>query len=500
VIPKSGNRFSEKDHAREKSEMTQRLDATLFEACARFAGATALADAGGRLSYAQLGDAARETAAALRREGIAADEPVLVAVANAPDDIAAFLGVWAAGGVTVPVARSAPEAATQATRAATGARFLVTGRGAVARLADAPPPSRPLLKDAAFILFTSGSTGAPKGVVLSHAAFVPKLAEINSVLGFSADTRALLVLQIIFVFGIWYALLALLNGGRVFMSPRFDPLATMAEAAEHGITDAAFVPTMLRRLVATDAAALSPLLARAKLARIHTGGEPFSAALGERLRAILPQATVIDIYGLTETCTSNFFGLTAPSQPFTGTIGHAARKDRFRIADAEGRELPAGAVGELQIATPFVMNGYLDRPDLTNAALAGEFFRTGDLARLRADGSVELSGRAKDQINRAGAKISPLELDMLIAQHPAVAAALTVGVADEMTGERIHVLVVPRATGKLEESELRAWIGERVEKYKRPDVIHFGEELPIGRTGKVDREALRRSIGAKLKA
>ena len=216
---------------------------------------------------------------------------------------------------------------------------------------------------------------------------MPKLAEINSVLGFSADTRALLVLQIIFVFGIWYALLALLNGGRVFMSPRFDPLATMAEVAERGVTDAAFVPTMLRRLVAADEAALSPLLARARLARIHTGGEPFSAALGQRLRAILPQVTVIDIYGLTETCTSNFFNVTAPSQPFTGAIGHAARKDRFRIADADGRELPAGEIGELQIKTPFIMNGYLDRPDLTRAAFAGDFFRTGDLARAPADGS-----------------------------------------------------------------------------------------------------------------
>ena len=480
--------------------MSERLDGALFAACARGGDKIALEDASTRLSYAELAAAARETAAALRREDVGADEPVLVPVANQPRDLATFLGVWATGAVVVPVSREAPAAAIEATRAATGARFLVAGRGVVTRLADAAPPARPLLKDAAFILFTSGSTGAPKGVVLSHAAFVPKLAEINSVLGFSAETRALLVLQIIFVFGIWYALLALLNGGRVFMSPRFDPLLTMAEVAERGVTDTAFVPTMLRRLVAADEAALSPLLARAKLARIHTGGEPFSAALGQRLRAILPQVTVIDIYGLTETCTSSFFNVTAPSQPFTGAIGYAARKDRFRITGANSRELPAGEVGELQIATPFIMNGYLDRPDLTRAALADDFFRTGDLARLRSDGSVELAGRAKDQINRAGAKISPLELDVLIAQHPAVAAALTVGVADEMTGERIHVLVVPRANVKLDESELRAWIDERVEKYKRPDVIHFGAELPIGRTGKVDREALRRSIGARPKA
>jgi acyl-CoA synthetase (AMP-forming)/AMP-acid ligase II len=474
--------------------MTGRLDALLFEACARFTDAVALEDATGGLSYVQLADAARETAAALRREGIAADEPVLVAVANAPNDIAAFLGIWAAGGVAVPVARAAPEAATQATRTATGARFLVTGRGVVTRLADAPPPNRPLLKDALFILFTSGSTGAPKGVVLTHAAFVPKLAEINSVLGFSTDTRALLVLQITFVFGIWYALLALLNGGRVFMSSRFDPLVTMAEVAERGLTDAAFVPTMLRRLVAADEAALLPLLARAKLARIHTGGEPFSAALGQRLRAILPQVTVIDIYGLTETCTSNVFNVTAPSQPFTGAIGYVAAKDRFRIAGAEGRELPAGEVGELQILTPFIMNGYLDRPDLTRDAFAGDFFRTGDLARLRDDGAVELVGRTKDLIVRGGAKISPIELDGVLAQHPAVAAALTVGVADEIIGERIHVLIVPRTENAIDEPQLRRWIAERLEKYKRPDVYHFASELPTGRTGKVDRDALRRSL------
>ena len=96
---------------------------------------------------------------------------------------------------------------------------------------------------------------------------------------------------------------------------------------------------------------------------------------------------------------------------------------------------------------------------------------------------------------RGGAKISPLELDHLIAQHPAVAAALTVGVADPIVGERIHVLVVPRADGAVSEAELKQWAASRLERYKQPDVYHFGSELPTGRTGKVDREALRRSIG-----
>lgn len=473
--------------------MSGRLDAALLAACARYGDAAALADAGGSLTYVQLAEAAEQTAAALRREGLAAPEPVLVAVANEAHDIAAFLGVWIAGGVVVPVSGAAPAAAAEATRAATGARLIALGRGKIRRLAEAPPPDRPLLNDAAFILFTSGSTGAPKGVVLGQAAFIDKLEEINSVLGFSPETRALLVLQIIFVFGIWYCLLTLARGGSVFMSDRFEPLASFTEIERRGVTDAAFVPTMLRRIVAADAVALSPLLTRTSLKRIHTGGEPFNAALGEQLRLLLPRVTVIDIYGLTETCTSNFFNVTAPDAPFTGAIGRVARRDRFRIAGADG-----GEVGELQIKTPFVMNGYLDQPDLTAASFAGEYFRTGDLARVNADGTVTLSGRVKDQINRAGAKVAPLELDHLIAQHPSVAAALTAGVPDAVTGERIHVLVVPRAGTRLEESELRAWVAARVEKYKCPDAYHFAAELPVGRTGKVDRNALRRSIAAQL--
>ena len=152
------------------------------------------------------------------------------------------------------------------------------------------------------------------------------------------------------------------------------------------------------------------------------------------------------------------------------------------------------AAGELQIRTPFAMNGYLDEPELTRAAFADGYFRTGDLARAREDGRVELAGRIKDIIIRGGANVSPLELDHLLAQHPDVAAALTAGVPDPMVGERIHALVVPRANASIGEKDLRQWVAGRIERFKWPDVYHFGRELPTGRTGKVDRGALREQV------
>jgi long-chain acyl-CoA synthetase len=136
----------------------------------------------------------------------------------------------------------------------------------------------------------------------------------------------------------------------------------------------------------------------------------------------------------------------------------------------------------------------LEQPELTDAAFCGEFLRTGDLARLRTDGTVELVGRSKELIVRGGTKVSPLELDELLASHPAVAAALTVGIPDPVMGERIHALIVPRRHQKIEESALRQWVSERIERFKRPDAYHFGSSLPTGRTGKVDRGALREQI------
>jgi long-chain acyl-CoA synthetase len=472
------------------------LGSVLLEKFAGFADAPALDDLSGTLTYRALSQTAHNVERALRNERLVADEPVLVPVANEARDAAALVGVWLASGVAVPVARHAPASAIELVRAATGARFSITNAAdeLVHRVADNPPPHRALLGGAALIVFTSGSTGRPKGVVLSHRAFAGKLEAIDSILGFTPRTRTLLVLQISFVFGMWVLLLTLLKGGTVAMHARFEPLHALAALKDERISDVALVPTMLRKFLALDESTSAPLIAASTLERILTGGEPFGRMLSTRLQRLMPDVRVVDIYGLTETCSSDFFLTAEEREAFAETIGRPGPGVRFRIADDQGRELPTNVAGELQIRTPFAMSGYLDDPDQTRAALADGYFRTGDLALARADGRVELAGRIKDLIYRGGAKVSPLELDHILAQHPAVAAALTTGVPDPIMGERIHALVVPRANAAIDEKELREWIAGRIEKFKWPDVYHFGAELPAGRTGKVDRNALREQV------
>jgi long-chain acyl-CoA synthetase len=251
---------------------------------------------------------------------------------------------------------------------------------------------------------------------------------------------------------------------------------------------------MIRKILATNESLLADSVDNIEPFRILTGGEPLGRALGRRLQMLVPHVGVVDVYGLTETCSSDFFLREKDQVKFAGTIGHPGPQVQFRIADDQGRQLSTKQIGELQIRTPFIMNGYLDEPDLTRSAFVDGFFRTGDLAQVREDGRVELAGRIKDLIMRGGTKVSPLELDHILLEHPAVAAALTTGIPDEILGERIHALIVPRAGASVDEADLRDWIANRIERFKWPDVYHFVPELPTGHTGKVNRNALREQL------
>jgi acyl-CoA synthetase (AMP-forming)/AMP-acid ligase II len=440
---------------------------------------------GEQLRRVELAMRADDVADALQARGVARDEPVHVRIGNRPSDLAALLGIWLAGAVAVPVHVAAAPATVDRLQRRTRSRFLVDG-GVIEAISPEAPLARPLLRGAAVVIFTSGSTGEPKGVVIGHEPFAEKLAALDRLLNLSLADQVLVPLQLTFIFGLWVSLLAVLKGASLVLMPKFsrDAIERPIEVA----TVLAGVPSMFRAFLA------QPTPPESALRMILTGGEVLSPQLAENLRQLAPR--VFDLYGLTETGSCDFCVGPADQPAGFGSIGTPTEGVAFRIAPGGASVGPADT-GELQIRTPFGMLGYLDDPQLTETSFEDGYFKTGDLARLRPDGRVELVGRAKDIVSRGGHKIAPLEIDNLLAAHPGIAAALCAGVPDERLGEVIHAVVVPRPGARLDAATLRDWLLARTERYKVPEVFHIRDALPAGATGKADRRAIAGMAAAR---
>ena len=479
--------------------MSGALSQALVNACRAKPTQLAIIGDASQLRYGDIDAQARAVCAVLVAAGIEADEPVHVQVSNQPLDMAAILGIWLAGAVAVPIHRTTPGEVSQDFARRTQARWAVdlatdrpAGQSLIAIAAKAPA-QRVLLRHAALVVFTSGSTGAPKGVVVAHSAFHGKIQKIDALLRLNGDDRTLLVLNINFSFGLWVSLLTLLNGGTLVMRSRFEPASFLQALVEHRITRVGMVPTMMRVLF-SDAqrnAAIVRVNDAAHLRQIWIGGEALGPSLGRIIRDRFSATDLVDIYGLTETATCDFFAFPADYAKQPGCIGRPSPEVQYRIAED----------GELQLRSPYLMQGYLDEPELTAAAYCDGWFRTGDLGRVVDGGAgdgdlVELMGRQKDVISRAGNKVTPAEIEQAICSHPDVAAAMAVGVADALLGQRIHVLLVPRAGATLALGDLRKHLAPRLERYKQPDAYYVGEALPLGRTGKADRTQFKNQVSS----
>lgn len=464
------------------ADWSQRAARAPLAAAVMAADGAAIHDAAGLHPMPALRAQAAGWAQALAVRGLQPAEPVIVPVSGRAPDVAAIMAVLVAGGVAVPLHRRAHPDTAAHVRAATGARFGLdaeSGGDGVAAIGDRAPAPRPALEGAAFVTFTSGSTGVPKGVILSGDRMLAKLRALSQALAFPAGGATLVPLQLTFSFGQWVTFLTLMRGGTVHLSEGFEPATLQHRLAEANIGHFAAVPTMLRMI--------SPGPGPGPAVRILTGGEAVPPHLRRALLGWWPAAEIFSIYGLTESGTSDLILHDVAGCEVHESLGDPSPGVEVRVAPD---------TGELQLRTPFGMLGYLDMPAETRDAFVDGWLRTGDVVRRASDGRLVLAGRMKEIINRAGNKISPLEIEGLFAAHPAVSAAMATGVADPRLGEAVHLMVIPRQGARVTPEALRDWAAGRIERFKLPDRIHLGESLPIGRTGKADRAALRHRLEA----
>ncbi|MEU1994038.1 long-chain-fatty-acid--CoA ligase [Nocardia gamkensis] len=357
------------------------------------------------------------------------------------------------------------------------------------------PDARRSGQSLAGIFYTGGTTGAPKGVALSHAnlitAALGALAWRNTVLR-SNSPRSLHVAPMFHLADFAFLVMTTIIGGTNIALPGFVPEKVAATIQQHGVTDTVLVPTMIQMLVDNPALASYDL---SSLRSVVYGASPISPALLERAAKALPEADFFQVYGMTElTAMATMLQASDHDDPkLRRSAGRAMPITELRIVDESDVEVPTGAVGEITVRGGQVMVGYWRQPEATADALREGWMHTGDAGYVDGDGYVYIVDRFKDMIISGGENVYSTEVENALAQHPAVAVPAVIGVPDEQWGEIVHAVVVlkPGATATVD--ELQAHVRTLIAGYKVPRSIEFVAELPISGAGKILKRALRDS-------
>jgi malonyl-CoA/methylmalonyl-CoA synthetase len=471
---------------------------------------------GRRTSYAALARAAAVTTNALRAQGVRAGDTVVFLVEPGSLYVQMLLAIWRAGAIAVPLSplHTAPElayvvenaaprvlAASPALRARLdGVRSPLTGQECLNAEALPPltaggddlPPVPPAADDA-LMLYTSGTTGRPKGVRLTHAALAATVTSLEEAWRWRRDDRLLHVLPLHHTHGLVVALLGALWAGAETRFMPFDAGAVWTALADATVFMA--VPTIYTKLMqafeAAPASARAAWAAAARGLRLATSG---SASLPAALLKAFRQATgqtILERYGMTEIGMALSNSYDGPRVP--GAVGRELPGVTVEIVDESGRPVPAGEPGELRVRTPQMFSAYHGDA----AATAGGFdadgrFCTGDTGARDADGVVRLLGRTSiDIIKSGGYKLSALEIEAALLEHPAVAEAAVLGLPDPTWGERVTAWVVARGPAPPTLAALQAFLRERLAPYKLPRALEVVPALPRNAMGKVQKQRLR---------
>ena len=461
----------------------------------------AVCDGRQSLTNARLLGRVRGVSRHLRDFGIGGGDVVAIRLRNRVEFVVVLFACWRLGATVTPVNPSLTDVEVARQLDDSGARLLVvedsaTVAGGVPMLAvdglykqasmsDPTPHLDP--SALALLIYTSGTTGVPKGVMLDHAN-LDAMAEMGrQALGITPADRCLLVLPLFHVNGIVVSvLMPLLAGASVAIAERFDP-RTFFDLIEHERpTFFSAVPTIYSMLAALP----EDVAPDASSVRFGIcGAAPAPAELLTRFEARYG-FPLVEGYGLSEgTCASTINPVAGPRRP--GTAGIAFPGQQIRIVDERGVEVAPGEDGEVIIAGPNVMRGYLGRPDETARVIVDGWLHTGDIGHLDAEGYLTLVGRSKDMIIRGGENVYPREIEEVLAGDPAVLEAAVIGVPDDKWGEVVVAYVQPRPGHTINLEALQALCARKLAGYKRPTSISVLQAIPKNAVGKTDKAPLR---------
>jgi oxalate---CoA ligase len=456
---------------------------------------------------------------AYQSAGIAPGDRVLILFGNRLELFAELLAIWRLGACAIPVDSRLTPFEVEKLAAMAQARFSVfddgtdpaalaavagtirrntrepAGSGAEAKLPDALPR----LDDEALILFTSGSTGSPKGVVHTHRSLLARWMSHQQSCGVERYRRTLCVLPTHFGHGlISNSLFPWLSGCDLFIAPPFKADLIMQLGAlidEHQISFMSSVPSIWN--LALKAAAPP---GKGSLKLVHVGSSPLSASTWTQVQEWTGTTDVLNAYGTTETA-STMAGTTGGKVvPESGLVGEAwsATIRILKLEDdadplAAGVDCAAGETGMIWVHTPALMKGYLQRQDLTDAVVRHGWFKTGDLGLLDDRGRLFLKGRERDEINKGGIKVFPSEVDEVVEQYAAARDVCTFAYADDFYGENVGMAVVLDDRSDRAVAGLYEWIRARLAEHKHPARWYLVDEIPRTSRGKINRDSIRRT-------
>lgn len=489
-----------------------RVETFLLDSAKRFPGKTALVAGNTRLTFAELAVRAAGLAAELRRQGVQRGDRVVVFLQNSPETVISIFGTLMAGGVfsvvnpstkadklayilnncTAKALITEPRLAAVATEAKKDAPAVAAMLTTPFTFVDAPAPAfAGIDQDVAMIVYTSGSTGFPKGVTMTHANIVAAATSITTYLESSSDDIVLSVLPLAFDYGLYQALMCAKVGATLILEKSFTfPQVILQKLKTERVTGFPLVPTMAALLLQMKD--LQPGMFP-DLRYITNTAAALPAAHIQRLRELFPTTQLFSMYGLTE-CKRCTYLPPAELDRRPGSVGIAIPGTEAYVVDEMGQRVAPGVVGELVIRGAHVMKCYWADEAATNRALkTGPYpwekvLYTGDLFRTDEDGFLYFVGRKDDIIKTRGEKVSPKEVENVLYELPGVREACVIGVPDPILGQALKAIVA--ADEGVTEADIIRHCRGRLEDFMVPAQVEFRGQLPKSENGKIARKEL----------